>query len=101
MRTDGVPAHTATFVHAGAWFVPNVFPVAHTEDTYIDLRGAKYHSDPCVPKLPTYHHTYCAINSSRRDVPHSDAYGYFYVSTDTLVAHIEGTYDNCAVPSTS
>ena len=81
-----------TSVHAGAWTVTNgLFPQQCTEDTYTDLRGAKYRSDKCVPELHTHNHTFCvgAQVSGPRDLPQSHAYGCYYVLTDALVAHIE------------
>ena len=63
----------------------------HTEDTYIDLRGAKYRSDKYVRELHTYTLTFRAGAQvgGRRDLPHSDVYGCYYVLTDAVVSHIE------------
>ena len=63
----------------------------HTEDTYIDLRGAKYRSDKHVRELRTYTLTFRAGAQvgGRRDLPHSDVYECSYVLTDAVVSHIE------------
>ena len=63
----------------------------HTEDTYIDLRGAKYRSDKYVRELRTYTLTFRAGAQvgGQRDLPHSDVYGCYYVLTNAVVSHIE------------
>ena len=63
----------------------------HTEDRYVDSRGAKYRCDKYVRELNTYTYTFRAGAQigGRRDLPHSDVYGCCYVLTDALVAHIE------------
>ena len=67
------------------------FSAVHTEDTYIDLRGAKYRSDKYVRQQHTYTLTFLAGAQvgGRRDLPHSDVYGCYYVLTDGVVSHIE------------
>ena len=64
---------------------------AHIEDTYNDLRGAKYCCDKYVRELHTYTHTFRAGAQvgGRRDLHHSNVYGCYYVLTDALVAHIK------------
>ena len=63
----------------------------HTEDTYIDLRGAKYRSDNYGREPHTYTLTFRAGAQvgGRRDPPHSDVHGCYYVLTDAVVSHIE------------
>ena len=55
------------------------------------LRGAKYRSDKYVRELHTYTLTLRAAAQvgGRRDLPHSDVYGCYYVLTDAVVSHIE------------
>ena len=67
------------------------FSAVHTEDAYIDLRGAKYRSDKYVRELHTYTLTFRAGAQvgGRGDLPHSDVYGCYYVLTDAVLAHIE------------
>ena len=77
----GVPAHTTPFVHAGAWTVTNTLfsSALHTEDTYIDLHGAKYRSDEICARATQYNHKFRAGAQirGRRDLLHSDAYGCY------------------------
>ena len=63
----------------------------HTEDTYIDVRGAKYRGDGYVREPHTYAHTFRAGAQvgCRRDLSYIDVYGCYYVLTDAVVAHIE------------
>ena len=63
----------------------------HTEDTYIDLLGAKYRIDKYVRELHTYNLTFRAGAQvgGRRDLPHSDVYRCYYLLTNAMVLHIE------------
>ena len=63
----------------------------HTDDTYTDLRGAKHRSDKYVRELHTYTLT-CRAGTQvggRRDLPHGDVYGCYYVLTEAVVLYIE------------
>ena len=75
----------------------------HTEDRYVDSRGAKYRCDKYVRELNTYTYTFRAgaQGGGRRDLPHSDVYGcYFCIDGRSGIAH-GGAYNDYVVPRTT
>ena len=62
----------------------------HSDDTNIDVRGAKYRSDTYMEELQTYTHTFRAGGKvgGGRDLRDNDVFGRYYILTDAVVVHI-------------